>query len=270
MVNTLRIEHYFEKFGLEKIQADVYVQLLKLRTATVVELSRETNINRTTLYRILEALEKKGLVKTLLGHKTTKYQAENPEKLEGLILQEEEKIHTLRNSLSQIQTQLHTLIPVQPSSTEVLYFQGKEGLKQMLWNTLNAGENGEIVGFGYLSLNEGAGRFFAEKIRREYIDNNIKRKELLNIDQIEPEENYTDFASEYRKVYEGRGIEKEKIEIYHDLTIYNDVVTFWHVLNDELFGVEIHNAVIAKMQKQIFHILWEMAKTKEEILGKYF
>jgi sugar-specific transcriptional regulator TrmB len=255
-----------EKFGLAEDEIRVYLALTQIKTATVAQLSKQTDINRTTLYRLLAQLEKVGLVKNVLGYKTSKYQAENPQKLESMIIKQEENVLDLKNALSHIVTEVGILSAPPSGSTDILYFQGKEGLKQMLWNTLQAGKNGEVVGFGYLSLNEGVGKFFAENIRKQYIENTIKKKEILNFDQVEPEEVYTKLGPDYRKIYEARGIDKSKIEIYHDIMIYNNVVTFYHTINGELFGVEIHNPLIAKMQKQIFAILWDTAKTMQEVL----
>lgn len=268
-MNNLSIFHHLKKFNLDDNQIEIYLGLYQLKVATVVQLSKHTNINRTTAYRVLDQLEQIGLVKQIVGHKTTKYEACSAELLELTIIKEEEKITELRQSLAHIITATTTLAPSSIHPTQVLYFQGKEGLKQLLWNTLQAGKNGEIVGFGYTNLNTGVGKFFAEKIRKEYINHGITKREILNIDQLEFEEDYTDFASEYRVIYEGRGIDSSKIEIKHDTMIYNNVIAFYHQFNGELFGVEIHNAEIVKTQKQIFELLWQMAQTKKEVLGGY-
>ncbi len=142
--------------------------------------------------------------------------------------------------------------------TKVLYYQGVSGLRQLLWNTLNAKD--EVVGFGYGDWNKGVGRKFAEKIRQEYVDRGVRGRELLNEGQLDRELSFTDNKVYLQKYYEHRIIPRQKLVINHDTYIYNEVFAFYHIYRGELFGVEIHNAEIARTQKQIFELLWKMGK----------
>ncbi|EKD96520.1 MAG: hypothetical protein ACD_24C00009G0001 [uncultured bacterium] len=44
------------------------------------------------------------------------------------------------------------------------------------------------------------------------------------------------------------------------MDIYNDVLALYNWHKGEVFGVEIYNDKITAMQKQIFEVLWKMAK----------
>lgn len=70
----------------------------------------------------------------------------------------------------------------------------------------------------------------------------------------------TPLGHEYTNVYEHRAIDPKIIDIKHDTYIYGDVFAYYYHYQGELFGVEIHNAEIAKTEKQMFEILWKMAK----------
>lgn len=57
-----------------------------------------------------------------------------------------------------------------------------------------------------------------------------------------------------------RYIPSDILEIAHQTDIYNDVVAYYNWYEGDVFGVEIMNAKIAKQQRQMFEIIWQMAK----------
>ena len=56
--------------GLSLNQARVYLAILKLEKTTVRQVAKFSKVRREEVYRILPALEKKGLVERLLGKPT--------------------------------------------------------------------------------------------------------------------------------------------------------------------------------------------------------
>jgi sugar-specific transcriptional regulator TrmB len=55
-----------QNFGLTDKQADVYLFLVKRAIATGGEISKQTKIDRSVIYRILKSLQAKGLVEPTL------------------------------------------------------------------------------------------------------------------------------------------------------------------------------------------------------------
>ncbi|MBU1326788.1 helix-turn-helix domain-containing protein [Patescibacteria group bacterium] len=258
MVNKMDIVEQLTAFGLDSREAEVYITLLGKGNLTPTSLSRETGINRTTLYRILEKLVKLGLVKEALDYKSSSFAANPPESLSILFSQREIELKEMQKNLPEVLHDLEMLPKETRGPTKVFYYHGVSGLRQILWNTLNA--KNEVVGFGYGDWNKGIGRKFAEKIRAEYVERKVRGKELLNEGLLDRELSFTDNKVYLQKYYEHRIIPRKKLVINHDTYIYNDVFAFYHIYRGELFGVEIHNAEIARTQRQIFEILWKMAK----------
>src|SRR3989344_4644912 len=65
----MRIEN-LEKIGFRRTEASIYLTLLELGEAQAGELSKKTQINRTTIYDALERLLEKGLVTYIIqAHK---------------------------------------------------------------------------------------------------------------------------------------------------------------------------------------------------------
>ena len=245
-------------FGVSELEGKVYLTLLRRGCLTILKISRETGINRSTLYRLLEKLTVMGLVKKIVDYKTTSYQASRPEDLELVVRQKEVEAERLRQKLPKIIEGLSGLAGKTDNETRVYYFNGKRGLGQLLWNTLAAKD--EVVGLGYGDWNKGVGKRLAEKIREEYVERGIKSRELLNEGQINEKLSFTDNKRYLDELYRYRIISRETLKIDHDTYIYNDVFAFYYVLHGELFGVEVRNREVARMQKQIFEILWGMAE----------
>ena len=258
MMNNLDIINQLKNLGLSDKEAQVYLVLLQKGLLTPLELSRLTKINRTTIYRILEKLKEIGVAEEVLDQKSTKFQAGAPEKLEILLTKKEAELSKLREIIPNLITNLSVTPDTTPSPTKVIYYRGKSGLQQLLWNTLKAAGKTEVVGYGYSDWNESIGKAFAEKIRREYVNREIYSKEILNT--VDKEKKYTDISPYVRQFYEGRYLPKSKIEINHDTYIYNNIFAFHHFFKGDLFGIEIHNPEIAKTQRQIFYLLWKIAK----------
>lgn len=86
------IYEQLEKLGLKSEEALIYVKLLKNGPASLSELSRKLQINRTTLYPYIENLLSMFLIKKTEKGKKVIYTARNPKILKKLI---DEKQKTL-------------------------------------------------------------------------------------------------------------------------------------------------------------------------------
>ncbi|MBN2101037.1 ArsR family transcriptional regulator [Candidatus Dojkabacteria bacterium] len=256
MMNTT-ITSQLKKFGLEEKEAQIYLSLLKEGSQTPLEISRNTDINRTTIYRQLETLQTSGLVEEVLDDKSTRYTASDPDKLNFLIEQRENSIRSLKRSLPDLTAQLSALKQESISHSKVVFFRGIKGLKQLLWNTTKA-KGKQIVNYGYLSWNEVVGNEFAEKLREEHVVQKIHGREVTN--HKEDGTQWTDNITRVRQYYKEKFIPKSVLEINHDQYIYDDILAYAHIYKEEYFGIEIHNPEIAKTQKQIFEIIWEIGE----------
>lgn len=259
MMNKSELTKKLNLLGLTDKEIKIYLSLLKHGEFTPLELSRATQINRSTIYRILERLKELGLAEEILDQHRIKARAAKPEKLELLIAQKQAELDQLKKEIPGVVEQLSVIKDSPSAATKVVYFRDKKGLQQMLWNMLKA--KNEHLGYGYADWNTSVGRDFAEKLRQEMVNRKIYSKEIQNVDQEAAIETWTK-VKKYSKFYEGRFLPKDLVEIKHDVYIYNDVFAFYHFYEGELFGIEIHNKEIAKTQKQIFELLWKMAKKR--------
>ena len=120
-------EKYLEEIGLSEKESQIYLALLAVDSESIQDLAKRTGINRTTVYPVLEALEKKGLVSEVQKGKKTEYMAAPPERLETFIERQkvilEERSERLKDIIPQIKS-------IQRESGEkpiIKYFEGREG-----------------------------------------------------------------------------------------------------------------------------------------------
>ena len=55
----MQIQVILKNFGLSEKEAKIYLALLELEAATVFETAKQSGINRSSAYVVLEALQKK-------------------------------------------------------------------------------------------------------------------------------------------------------------------------------------------------------------------
>ncbi len=252
MINRLLVR-VIKQTGLTAKHATVWEKLLLKPKSTPLQLSRETKLNRSSLYRYLEDLRTKGLVELVLGEKSSQYKA-NPEGLNQYLASEEARVESLKTTVPSLVSELtrNKAIP----GSEVKYYQGLEGLKQMLWNVVSA--NVEFVGLGYEDWNTSVGKRFAEKLRAKNLETKVGSREILNA--LGKNFEFTDLGKNYGNIFKYRLINPKILEIKHDTYIYGDVFAYYYHYQGEYFGVEIHNVEIARTERQIFEIVWKMAK----------
>lgn len=261
MMNNNDLKQKLSLLGLSDNQAEIYLTLLKQGLASLLDLSRRSSINRTTIYRVVEDLKQLNLVEEVVDNRGVKIKAVAPENLQLLLTQKETELNHLKSNLSDLISNLSALKDQPVPSTQVVYFRGQAGLKQLLWNVLKA--KNESVGYGYADWNKSVGREFAEKLRLEHVKRKIYDREIQNTDQAGPMSDWTSIK-DYGQVYQACFLPRKVIDIKHDTYIYNDVFAFYHFTGGELFGLEIHNPEIAKTQKQIFEVLWKLAKPEKQ------
>lgn len=80
-----------EIIGLSEKEAKVYVAMLELGPAPILEITLKAGINRPTVYVQIESLKKRGLVSTQLKGKKHLFIAEDPHQLSTL-LEKEKKL----------------------------------------------------------------------------------------------------------------------------------------------------------------------------------
>ncbi len=260
--NSDNLINELENFGLSAEESEVFLLLNSDGAKTALQLSRELKAARTRMYRVLERLIEKEMVRELEGELGKLFQAVNPAQLNKLVADKEVELAKLAASLSGLIPQLEEQRGTSPDKSEVVHYRGTAGLRQLVWNTLTAED--EIRIYEISDLGQYLGQQFAEKVRSEFLVRKIHTRQITNEKFFE---GWTDISEYVEKYWQIRYIPEEKIKMRFELFIYNDVYGMLTYDAGELFGVEIHNPQLAEMQKQMFDYMWNQG-TKMEVLDK--
>ena len=229
------------EIGLEKREADIYLQLLKLKNQTATRISRETKINRTVVYSILEKLIQKGLATYVLINGKKHFSANNPKSLKDFL---EDK----QSIVSQLLPKLNALGETKRDIVSVEVFQGIKGGIAVLKDIIREGK--DYVSFGDEGSFENLGTH-ADQYIRKINEKNI-RERILTKEGIK-------FRKKGKKS-EIRFLSKE-FEFPTITTIYGDKIAI-AIFEEPFYTILIKSKTLAKTYKSIFEGLWKLSKSK--------
>lgn len=257
-MNNQQFSDQLIKFGLDETEAKMYLHLLEFGPRTPLKLSREINLNRSKIYRYIERMLDKSLIEETNDTWGKKLKAADPKNLELFLVKKEDELkRKVEMAPGLIDSLLH--FPIQAKTSFVIkHYKGVEGLKQMLWNRISARQ---FLLFGYSDMNEIVGKSFAEKIRTEHVERKVMQYELENVHD-RGKYWYTNIPN-WGKYYDSYYISPKLLKIRHYLSIFNDTVSIMNWEKGEHVGIEINDASLAEMQKQIFWHFWKIASSKK-------
>ncbi len=257
-MNKQIILSQLEQLGFGEIEAKIYLSLLEKGPRSHLELSRETNIDRSKIYRYAEKLLKKKLLEQLNDAWGKKIQAASPNNILLMVQEQEEALKTKKEALPNLIQQLGNLPSYVKREFEVKHYRGQEGLRQMLWNQLSAKK--DILLFGFKNRNDMVGKPYAEKIRTEQVARRIILYEIENATD-QGDYWYTNVLT-WEKFYKSRYISPKTLKIEQYTAIFNDTVAIINWVDGEEVGLEIINSSYANMQRQLFWKFWQITGIK--------
>ncbi|MDR3642058.1 MAG: helix-turn-helix domain-containing protein [Candidatus Doudnabacteria bacterium] len=125
-------------FGLSEKEAKIYLALLELEAATVFEASKQSGINRSSAYVVLEGLKKKGFVGISDDKKVRRYIAASPETLLLAAKQAAKKQEDTKLGIESIIPELKALHKGAKHRPIVKVFEGENGAKDVYWNIFSS------------------------------------------------------------------------------------------------------------------------------------
>jgi len=243
------------ELGLSHDEALVYTELLRTPN-THLQLSRNTSIARTKVYRIVENLERRSLVARRTDEKGTFLVASDPSTLHIEIDLQERAVKKQRTLLEELVPALAAIQGSHDSDFFIRTYEGEEGLRQMCWHELKA--KTDVVALGGGDIEDAIpNRQWAEKHRSRTVEAGYKVRDLINIETDRP--TFTSNSEYMKNQYSCRSISKNIIAFDNQTVIYNDTVAIYHHRHQKRAGVEIISKTYAAMMRSIFEHYWAIA-----------
>jgi DNA-binding transcriptional ArsR family regulator len=263
--DTQVIRAYFFKLGLSSEIADIYLALHAHGSQTISELARNSGVERTRIYRLLEELQDNNLVEVETQYKKSIISAAPADNLQILIAKKEQELQDLRHELPKMRSLLGSVY-AQSSTTKIQMYRGVEGLKQMYWNqTRSKTENLSIL---YENMQGRTKMRFFERWANTCNAKDLTFRGIICDHFIQTQQAwYENNDNERLKNWNARYIPDGVFPITHSTIIYDDVTAYYNWKDGEVFGIEIRNSQIAQAQRQFFEMLWDQGVPVDDLEG---
>lgn len=245
-------EKFLEELGLSDKESKVYLALLEVENDSVIDLSKKTDINRTTIYPVLESLSKKGLISEIKVDKKVRYAAESPERLETYVERRKIQLEEQERKLKDIIPQLKSVQRDKGEKPIIKFYDGKEGIMSAIKEYFGPSPKGGNAYFlyDYDLVNE---IFTPQEIKTAQNNRNQAKINAFSF-YASKNESLSNSESSSRIKVDG-----DKYPIYCDIGVYDDYVRI-HTLNKKVSAIYIKNKDIAETFKSLFRIAFDNYK----------
>jgi len=256
MKDLRQLKVWLERYDLTGNEALVYVHLLKVgNPVSVLNIARALKLGRTPVYNALDRLEDKGLATKAIADNGYNYAAAAPDNLEKYWQEKSLRLKRLGGRLPELVAALEATAAPAGYKSQVNYFSGRAGIEQITYNSLKAVDDLYICEINS-DMTAFVKRETAERFREVWADRGTTVRQLTNQTEFN---DFTEVEKLVTELWDVRYIDSEVLKIDFETLIYNDVVALYSYIRGEVFGVEIRNPALAKMQKQIFRAMQNLA-----------
>lgn len=244
MLSSRRLLEVLESLGLNSQEALVYTSMLGLGQTTVLKIARASGLKRTTIYSVLDSLQRRGLARLEQKGFKRYFVAEGPDKLE-LILEERREL--LRSALPQFQA----IYNLGAGDSLIKYYHGVEAVKSVYEELLSSVKPGD----DYLIVSNPEPWF---QLAPEFFQDFLRRRARLPIK----------VRSLFQDVPWGRERQKSKFDqnmeirflpkgtlLSTNLVIVPTRVVV-HQLVPPVMAIVIDNRSIIQLHREMFEIIW--------------
>ena len=238
-----------QPLGIDNKTAAVYLSALEAGPSSLQKIAKGANLPRSSCYLLIEQLKKMGLIsQTKIGKKTI-FTPTAPDQI--LKLAQEQKNHAEKfiDEINHFLPQLKAIYNQQPNKPNVRFYEGFEGIKTILEETLHSQK---ILVFcsGYQNQTEKKLDEYLKYYFEKIVKNKINTFELIG-------SSYD--ADEYQKKYNSSlnqiKIVKSDSNLNHiDKMIFDQKIAT--ISYEYLNGVILEDSQIANYEEFLFWQLW--------------
>ncbi len=248
---NMQLQQTLKKIGLEEKEAKVYLAALELGPTSIQNLARKSTVKRSTVYEMIKNLKKMGLISETTKGKRKLMIASEPENIKKSIA-EKGKL------LTQILPQLKSISNIGFTKPKIMFFEGKEGIKEIYRDTLKAKSKMAL----WISPIQDIVETVGEDFLIAYIDERVKQgiwiKSLHVSNKKVPTYKYLD-PKTYEKTLRQVRFTSEDIDIPDTVAIYDNKVAVMSS-KKEGFGFIIESEDYMQTMKTLYEVIWNTSR----------
>lgn len=233
-----------QKIGLSENESKVYISALALGPSKIMQIAQAGNINRTTVYPVIESLKHKGLMRIEVQGFKKLYVAESPEKLEQVLEQR-------KSEFKKVLPEFLNLYQLEGSESFIKYYEGVAGIKTVYEGLLNDIQPHE----DYMVLGQMDAWYNVDpKYFKKFIERRAKLP--ITIRLLLRDSALTQKQKKFEKNY------NEEIKILSPKTALNANMVIipkkivLHQLIEPIAAIVIENKSVVKTMQEVFEIMW--------------
>ena len=237
-------EEILRQAGLSDQEIKVYFATLSLGVARAHSIAKKAGMLRTSTYDVLGSLGEKGLVSKVKKAKVGYFEAKSPHRIVDILEERKQKV-------SSILPELNALKASVGDKPSVELFEGKEGLKAILDEIIETHPK-EVLQLNSAQIFQVLQFYFPHWIQRR-----VKAKIPTRVIQERAK-----IIEEYKEkdAQELRQIRFTPFQIPTATFIYSNKLAFLTMKEEQIAGILIDNADIAKTQRGFVEMGWGIAK----------
>lgn len=252
----MNLEQNLKLIGLEEKEAKIYLAALELGPSSISDLSKKSEIKRSTVYEIIKKLEPMSLLTESIKGKRKIYIASEPEKLKKIIREKEQLIN-------QILPELRSLDNTSNTKPKITYYEGREGLRQ-IYNLALETTTRKV---DWVSPIKPIIETVGEKFLEEHIEKRAKEKYWIRSIQITEQQvdtyKYLD-PTTFDKTYRRVKFSPPGMDIPTVFGIWDNKVAILST-RKEGFGIIIESTELVRTMRTFYELLWNASKTWNEL-----
>lgn len=253
-----QLRSYFMKLGLDSKAAQLYTALQAHGPQTMSELARTSGVERIQIYRMLDTLKTAGVIEVEARYKRSIIHAAPFGNLQLLLLKREQELKDLQQEYHHLSQQF-SMREMHAQATRVQFYEGMDGIKQMLWGQTKAKEP-ENVSILYDNMQNKTNATFFERWAHKCNERGLTFRSIIGDHFLATQETwYKTHANERLMYWEGRHIADQILKLEYSTVIYDNTVLQYNWNSTRIFGIEIQNAPMARLHRQLFEIVWQQA-----------
>lgn len=250
------MKQILSKLDLSALEQQVFVAGLELGSAPASAIAKKTGLNRVTTYEILKRLSKKGFVniRAKRNDATKYFQVQDVAAIESGLVRQREQLDSALEGLKALVPDIRSFQKGLPDRPVVLFYEGREGIENVLMDTLLT-KPYDILSFVSANfLGESFDPRFLEKYWRMRTEMKIPARGIMP-----RTEKATAFFTKERNVKELRQLKflsPENYQFENQIDIYGDNIGITSLAKDGEYAVIIRSRSIAAGLRSIFNVFW--------------
>jgi len=246
------LERDLQQLGLSDKEAKVYLAVLELGPATVIQIVSKASINRPTAYVQIQKLMALGLMSSHERGKKTYFAAEPPERLLELVRIKQTEVEEQSKRLKEILPELQTLFDTAEERPKVRFYEGKTGILSLADDIFKKRNTTILTVYSADLFTQVFSPEEDKKFEKARQEKNIKVRAL-----------YTRSAGPFEKAspktFDEKFVPVHKFPITAVINIYDNKIAAF-TLRGKLIGVIIESKELAETLHSIFELAWQGAE----------